>query len=248
MTRIAESLKVLGGEVLDLSPLTTLYYYDDTPARDSDHDPNPQGVVCGLDIMAGHGLDLADLAEKLRLRGKQRDDVKYVIYNRRIASRNTGWEWVAYTGKNPHTDHIHVSVGIGPDGYSKPPYDSTERWLDDMGDIFCVKGQKGPQVRSLQLGLNRIWKGHADYNGKDIVPVTDLYDAATCKAVYKLLGGPAAGDNFHPELYWRLLDHHASLYAGKPGPQGVKGDKGDDGVVPAGTVITSVVTDRGDPA
>lgn len=227
MARLALSVETLGDDVLGISPLTTLYFYDDTPRRDSDHDPNPEGVVCAVDIMAGHGLDLHALSRQIV--DRRHPNCKYVIYNRQIASRNTGWEWVAYTGSNPHTDHIHVSVGVGPDGYSRQPYDNTERWLDTMGDIFCVKGDKGPAVRSLQLGLNRIWKGHAEYNGKDIVPVTAVYDAATCKAVYKLLSGPVEGDNFHPELYWRLMDQHAKLYAGKDGEQGVQGVQGPEG-------------------
>lgn len=227
MARLAVSIETLGDEVATRSPRTVLYFYDDTVHRDSDHDPNPEGVVCALDIMAGYGLDLHALSREI-VDGRH-SNCKYVIYNRQIASRNTGWQWVTYYGKNPHTDHIHVSVGIGADGYSKQPYDSTERWLEDMGDIFCVKGQKNMAVRSLQLGLNRIWKGHEDYNGKNIVTVNDTYDAATCKAVHDLLGGPEAGDNYHPELYWRMLDQHAALYAGKPGPQGEPGDKGDPG-------------------
>ena len=239
MTRLAVSIETLGDEVHARSPLTVLYYYDDTPRRDSDHDPNPEGVVCALDIMAGHGLDLHALSREIV--DRRHPNCKYVIYNRQIASRNTNWEWVPYTGSNPHTDHIHVSVGVGKDGYSKQPYDSNEPWLEDsVGDIFCKKGDKGLNVRSLQIGLNRIWKGHADYNGKDIVAVTDTYDAATCKGVYKLLAGPPAGDNYHPELYWRLMDQHAALYAGKPGPQGipgVKGDPGDSVVLAPGDVL-----------
>ena len=228
MTRLAVSIKTLGDEVLHRSPPTTLYFYDDTVHVDSDHDPNPAGVVCAVDIMAGHGLDLHVLSREIVER--RHPNCKYVIYNRQIASRNTGWEWVAYSGKNPHVDHIHVSVGIGPDGYSRQPYDSTEQWLEDsVGDIFCKFKDKNTAVRSLQIGLNRIWKGHADYNGKDIVVVNDLYDVATCKAVYKLLGGPAAGDNYHPELYGRMMDHHAELYAGKPGPPGVHGVQGPEG-------------------
>lgn len=240
MTRIARSLEVLGGEVLDLSPLTTLYYYDDTRHVDSDHDPNPQGVICGLDIMAGHGLDLQWLADEILKR--RNPDLKYVIYNRRIASANTGWEWAPYYGSNPHTDHIHVSVGVGADGYSRQPYDDIERWLD-MGDIFCKKGDKNDAVKSLQLGLNRVWKGEERYNGKDIVTVTGIYDAATCKAVYTILSGPVDGALFHPEMHWRLMDKHAALYAGKQGPEGDKGDKGDDGdkgdaaVLAPGTVL-----------
>jgi peptidoglycan hydrolase-like protein with peptidoglycan-binding domain len=33
-----------------------------------------------------------------------------VIFNRRIASVNTDWTWVKYTGDNPHTNHMYVSV------------------------------------------------------------------------------------------------------------------------------------------
>ena len=242
MARLAVSIKTLGEDVHTRSPLTTVYFYDDTAHIDSDHDPNEYGVVCACDIMAGHGLDLGALAQEIV--DARHPECKYVIYNRRIASRKTNWEWVPYTGSNPHTDHIHVSVGVGPDGHSQPPYDSPRHWLEDiMGDIFCKKGDKGLQVRSLQLGLNRVWKGHADYNGKDIVTVTDVYDAATCKAVYKLLGGPAAGDNYHPELHWRLLDHHAELYAGapgapgEPGKEGPRGPKGDSVVLAPGDVL-----------
>lgn len=128
MARIAKSLLVLGEEVHALSPLTTLYFYDDTVHVDSDHDPNPAGVVCAIDIMAGHGLDLQWLADQILLR--RNPDLKYVIYNRRIASAASGWKWRDYTGKNPHTDHIHASVGAGPDGYSKQPYDDTDKWLE----------------------------------------------------------------------------------------------------------------------
>lgn len=132
MTRLAYSIETLGKEVHTRSPLTTLYYYDDTPRRDSDHDPNLHGVVCAIDIMAGHGLDLHALSREIV--AARHPECAYVIYNRQIASRNTGWTWVPYTGSNPHTDHIHVSVGVGKDGYKEPPYDSTRTWLegDDM--------------------------------------------------------------------------------------------------------------------
>lgn len=129
MTRIALSIQTLGNEIHARSPLTTLYYYDDTPRRDSDHDPNLHGVVCAIDIMAGHGLDLHALSREIV--ASRHPECAYVIYNKQIASRNTGWEWVAYTGSNDHSDHIHASVGVGKDGYKEPPYDSTRPWLGD---------------------------------------------------------------------------------------------------------------------
>lgn len=128
MTRLAGSIETLGAEIRALSPLTTLYFYDDTLRRDSDHDPNLHGVVCAIDIMAGHGLDLHALSR--RIVAARHPECAYVIYNRQIASRSTNWQWVPYTGKNPHTDHIHVSVGVGKDGYKEPPYDSTRPWLE----------------------------------------------------------------------------------------------------------------------
>lgn len=35
--------------------------------------------------------------------------LKYMIYNRRIASRSNGWRWESYSGSNPHDKHLHVS-------------------------------------------------------------------------------------------------------------------------------------------
>lgn len=228
MTRVAGAIETLSDEVLHRSPLTTVYFYDDTPKIDSDHDPNDFGVVCACDIMAGHGLDLHALSREIV--ASRHPELAYVIYNRQIASRNTNWEWVAYYGSNPHTDHIHVSVGIGPDGHKKPPYDSTRKWLEEMGDIFCKKGDSGPAVQSLQIGLNLAWRMHTDYNGSDIVKMTSVYDTATCAAVYKLLSGPKDGANFNPTLYWRLLQK-----VGIPGPEG---PPGKTAVIAVGTVLT----------
>jgi hypothetical protein len=42
--------------------------------------------------------------------------VKYVIYNRRIYQNG---QWKAYTGPNPHTDHVHISFNdTSPSGGS----------------------------------------------------------------------------------------------------------------------------------
>jgi hypothetical protein len=89
-------------------------------ARDFTHDP------------AG-GFDGHAFAEWLRQRvvsGAEKR-VKYVIWNRRIFSgpgqgRPVG-EWRAYSGKNPHTSHLHVSVvhdtrdNVTPWGWHTPP-------------------------------------------------------------------------------------------------------------------------------
>jgi len=71
-------------------------------ARDFTHDPR-------------NGFDAHKFADWIReriLAGEQRP--KYVIWNRRIMSghgqAHKAGLWRNYTGSNPHTNHIHVSV------------------------------------------------------------------------------------------------------------------------------------------
>lgn len=74
-------------------------------ARKSDHNPDyaSGGVVRALDITA-RGIDVNRL-----LRHTTNDSrVAYVIYNRRIYTHSRGW--YRYTGSNPHTSHVHVSI------------------------------------------------------------------------------------------------------------------------------------------
>lgn len=106
-------------------------------ASASDHNPNSAGVVCALDIDTdlGGGDNAHNLAD--RLRANRHPDLKYIISNRRICGAWTGWAWVTYFGSNPHTNHIHVSVGRGNDGSSMPPYDNTADW--------AIKGASAPR-------------------------------------------------------------------------------------------------------
>ena len=77
----------------------------------SDHNPDAAGVVHAIDIThdPAHGADMAWLAAILRLHRDPR--IKYVIWSRRIFSAtNTPWSWRPYTGSDPHTGHLHLSV------------------------------------------------------------------------------------------------------------------------------------------
>jgi peptidoglycan hydrolase-like protein with peptidoglycan-binding domain len=78
-------------------------------AVDITHDPNG-----GMD--AGH---LAEFLRRAALDGEYR--VKYIIWNRRIASRIQNWIWRPYSGTNPHTSHVHLSV-------SETEYDHFHTW------------------------------------------------------------------------------------------------------------------------
>lgn len=101
--------------------------------RASRHNPNAAGVVCAFDVTddpkngcAVHLL-AEQLVEKART-GQATPAFEYVVSNGRIASRTRGWEWRKYTGKNPHTKHVHFAVGRGPDGSPGEPYDDPTPW------------------------------------------------------------------------------------------------------------------------
>lgn len=75
----------------------------------SDHNPDSQGRVLALDIDATGPWpqNFGDIVESLR--GDSR--LEYIIWNRRIASRDQGWKWRTYTGtSDPHTGHAHFSA------------------------------------------------------------------------------------------------------------------------------------------
>lgn len=95
-------------------------------ARPSDHNPNPAGVVRAFDVTAD-GIDADAFAERIRVLGsvghRALRDGGVVIWDRRLASGPSGWKWRHYGGANPHTKHVHVSVGR-----QSGDYDSPDRW------------------------------------------------------------------------------------------------------------------------
>lgn len=116
--RLAESLVVLRDQLNQLYPnrskLSDGTIGDAAHAASvSDHNPNSDGVVTAFDGThdPAHGIDIAVLAETLRVHRDPR--IKYVIANRRIFAGNDGpspWVWRNYTGTDPHTNHLHLSV------------------------------------------------------------------------------------------------------------------------------------------
>lgn len=132
--RVARSLEVLRAEINQAAPGRSTASdgaIGDTAhaASDSDHNPNAQDVVCARDFThdPGDGADMHRISR--RIVAVSPPALKYVIWNRRIWSRSRASEgWRRYTGSNPHTKHMHVSVGRGPDGHSTGPYDDTSPW------------------------------------------------------------------------------------------------------------------------
>lgn len=89
-------------------------------AETSDHNPRvvpalgPTPVVLAADIThdPAHGVDTYAQAEQLRVSRDLR--ISYVISNRRITGPNHNWAWDPYSGTDPHTNHMHVSVVANP--------------------------------------------------------------------------------------------------------------------------------------
>jgi hypothetical protein len=254
--RLAKSLQSLETEIKARYPGTTVWTIGDQEHQSgaSDHNPNSVGVVCAIDVLGNAGLSLASLAEALRTSGHPQ--LKYVIFNRRIATRKNGWKWVTYHGSNPHTTHVHASVGIGSDGNSAPgTYDSTVTWGVvgngdyDMGDdmIGLKRGDKGANVQALQYVLSDAGFNPGEKDGQ--------YGANTAKqvlAMRKSTGSAATdGDELTAAAYAQLLRcliRNQTKNLAVPGPRGPEGPAGKDGKdgadgkleLPVTVVITDV--------
>lgn len=165
--RLARSLSTLRSEIVARYPGTTVWTIgDQTHASGwSDHNPNSDSVVCAIDIKTDGGLNLQRFVDHLVARPHRA--LKYVIYNRRIWSKTRASEgWRPYGGVNAHRDHVHVSVGTGPDGRSTGPYDDTSPWgiatigkpsPPSTGIVPAAplrEGDTGPRVGHLQRALN----------------------------------------------------------------------------------------------
>lgn len=134
MPRLAKSLETLRSQVNDLWPdrdKSNDGWIGDTAhsRRKSDHNPNARGVVTAIDITRDQ-TDGPD-CEQLALSCLKDSRVKYVIYNRRIASQ--GGTWRRYRGSNPHTQHVHISVSSDPS-----EYDDGSPWQLNPGEFSAV--------------------------------------------------------------------------------------------------------------
>jgi murein L,D-transpeptidase YcbB/YkuD len=107
------------------------------------------GVVTALDVThdRASGCDAGKIAEAIRVSRDRR--VKYIIWNRRIASSSAvgaaaAWAWRPYTGANPHDKHVHISVKA-----TKALYDSNQPWEIDA--VSVISDPVGPDVSSRPL-------------------------------------------------------------------------------------------------
>lgn len=91
----------------------------------SDHEVNEDGVVTAQDITHDPVGGCNAVAIVRSLVDSRDPRIKYVIYNRQMWRSYAkpglpAWRPAPYTGKNPHTHHVHVSVVSDPALYDDP--------------------------------------------------------------------------------------------------------------------------------
>lgn len=190
-------------------------------SRSSDHNPwiviDKVGVIRARDVDKD-GIDAPWLAEFLRRRGEVGDPRLtgggYVIFNRRITTPDfRGWK--VYTGKNPHTAHLHVSFSRNRAGF-----DSAAAW--DLavpaapapapaaaGRPSLTYGMRGnAELRKVQLFMARVFRDYA----RDLAATGNYIDETTrVIAEFQrrtgITGPDADGRTIGPRTWAQLVAH-----------------------------------------
>lgn len=91
---------------------------------DSDHIDEVHAIDVDKDLrQVGWSMERAVNIIVSRHKAGKDNRLKYVIWNRRIASANSGWAWVSYSGSNPHDHHAHFSCR-----YTTAAESNTQPW------------------------------------------------------------------------------------------------------------------------
>lgn len=108
-------------------------------SRTSDHNPDSRGVVHALDITKDLrvGLDSRRLGEALKASADPR--IKYIISNGEIWNPSIAPGWRKYSGINPHTAHVHISVVSDPE-----LADSTRDWSMALSGVTLKPDPSAP--------------------------------------------------------------------------------------------------------
>lgn len=143
--RLAESLKTLRKQLNAANPARDKVSDGSIgdanhSSRSSDHNPNPAGVVCAIDVTHNQtrGINCHELARSLQSSRDKR--IKYLIFNGQITQKTDITKWKPYTGKNAHKQHLHISVAS-----DAKLYDDAKEWNLSAGlggtenGIYTVK-------------------------------------------------------------------------------------------------------------
>lgn len=131
--RVSPILAALITEIRDAHPGMVIGTIGDQAHSEepSDHNVDQWGFVCAGDFMIGSHYSRADaendfdaITELIRAGDKR---PAYAILDRRIVSSTVRPGIVrAYTGTDPHTGHMHVSVPHGPNPHPTTPWEITD--------------------------------------------------------------------------------------------------------------------------
>jgi hypothetical protein len=161
---------------------------DSAHAQDvSDHNPDETGdtgsasdtdsidEVHARDVTAAGPWPGGWLAENIvqiilaRCRAGLEPRVRYLIYNRRIWTRNNEWKQEAYLGANPHDKHFHVSFMYGSGSSLANPENITAPW----GILTAYEAEQDMDEAGVIAALNK-WAGVGFVN--NIVPAPNADD------------------------------------------------------------------------
>lgn len=130
----------------------------DHASRHSDHNPwvkdrHGVGVVRAIDVTHDPtgGCDAGQLADHFRRLGLRGDPrIAYVIWNRKIYNPSISNAWRHYSGANPHTMHVHLSVST-----DQRHYDSTDPWGIEQEGLSVADIDKLKELIKFQAGVTR---------------------------------------------------------------------------------------------
>lgn len=215
------------GDAAHQSGVTDLDHDGDVDAWDaalkSQHNPDGAGVVHALDVDKD-GIDADQLVRWL----VGHPAVWYVIWNRRIWSRTHQWAPRAYTGVDPHTGHVHVSITLSTAAES-----STARWIpeDDMPltatDLANVRAQVEAELKETMPSI--------------VLDMVRRYAVGAPEADRRDLGDGAASV---PLRLWEKAAAHA--YATRVAVTKLAGEIADDPTELAGEIAALLLPAVGD--
>jgi hypothetical protein len=153
-------------------------------ARPSEHNPDDKGCVHAIDIDTD-GVDPA----LILARCIAHPAAWYVIWNRHIYRRKTAFKAEAYTGADPHTGHLHISITL-----SAAAENSTAPWGIKEDDMPLTDDDLDKIRAVVDAGVKNYWeKGPVRQlgDGSDSVPLRMLNIAGRDAYWARSVGIPA---------------------------------------------------------
>jgi hypothetical protein len=121
---------------------------DDTPGSrsattDADNVAEVRGLDLDKDLRDPRGTTLQAVVDRIIRTERDRRRLRYVIFRRRIASRNAGWfkadgsiNWQPYSGDNTHDEHAHFSGDPAYDN-DNAPWASVQGFIIQQGSLMA---------------------------------------------------------------------------------------------------------------